>query len=206
MKEEVKNKETKNNEAEQNKKETQDLEGNSEEVAEEEVVEKEKEDTGGSASEEQEEEEKKEENQKQEKDSDELNERLLRLQAEFSNYKRRVEKEKKDLYIYGCENLAKDLLPVIDNLERALESVDETEEGLSKGVKMVYDQTLETLKKHGIQQIEADGSPFDMNKHHAVMTEPCEDDALKETVAQVLQQGYTIEERVLRPAMVKVYK
>ncbi|SDY31078.1 nucleotide exchange factor GrpE [Tindallia californiensis] len=203
MKDEVKNKETKNSEEEQSKKETQDLEGDLEEAAEEEVVEKEKEDTDGSASEEQ---EKQEENQKQEKDPEELNERFLRLQAEFSNYKRRVEKEKKDLYVYGCENLAKDLLPVIDNLERALESVDEAEEGLSKGVKMVYDQTLETLKKHGIQQIEADGSPFDMNKHHAVMTEPCEDDALKETVAQVLQQGYTIEERVLRPAMVKVYK
>lgn len=199
----MKNKETKNSEEEQSKKETQDLEGDLEEAAEEEVVEKEKEDTDGSASEEQ---EKQEENQKQEKDPEELNERFLRLQAEFSNYKRRVEKEKKDLYVYGCENLAKDLLPVIDNLERALESVDEAEEGLSKGVKMVYDQTLETLKKHGIQQIEADGSPFDMNKHHAVMTEPCEDDALKETVAQVLQQGYTIEERVLRPAMVKVYK
>ncbi|RQD69795.1 MAG: nucleotide exchange factor GrpE [Tindallia sp. MSAO_Bac2] len=140
------------------------------------------------------------------KEKEELNERLLRLQAEFTNYKRRVEKEKRDLYVYGCENLAKDLLPVIDNLERALDAVEDQEESLYKGVEMVYNQTLEVLKKHGVEPIAAEGCEFDMNKHHAVMTEPCEQDELKETVAQVLQRGYTIEERVLRPAMVKVYK
>ncbi len=140
------------------------------------------------------------------KEKEVVNDRLLRLQAEFTNYKRRVEKEKADLYVYGCENLAKDLLPVIDNLERALEAAEDQDTGLYKGVEMVYLQTLEVLKTHGIQPIEAEGVMFDMNKHHAVMTEPCDEDELKETVAQVLQRGYTIEERVLRPAMVKVYK
>jgi len=140
------------------------------------------------------------------KEKEAVDERLLRLQAEFTNYKRRVEKEKADLYVYGCENLAKDLLPVIDNLERALEVTEDRDAGIYKGVEMVYHQTLEVLKKHGIHPIEAEGVAFDMNKHHAVMTEPCEEDEIKETVAQVLQRGYTIEDRVLRPAMVKVYK
>lgn len=147
-----------------------------------------------------------EETLKQEEEKQEGDDRLLRLQAEFTNYKRRVEKEKADLYIYGCENLAKDLLPVLDNLERALEATEDKNAGIYKGVELIYQQTLEVFKKHGIQPIETKGVAFDMNKHHAVMTEPCDEDEVKETVAQELQRGYTIDERVLRPAMVKVYK
>lgn len=136
----------------------------------------------------------------------EAKDRLLRLQAEFLNYKRRVEKEKSELYVYGCEELAKDLLPVIDNFERALSTMDGQESSLYQGIDMIRQQMLKALEKHHITEIEALGQPFDMHKHHAVMVEAWENEEQKNTVAEVMQKGYQIKERVLRPSMVKVYQ
>ena len=132
--------------------------------------------------------------------------RLLRLQAEFLNYKRRVEKEKADLYAFGCEDLAKDLLPVIDNLERALITLKEQDDSVYQGIDMVKSQLLQTLNKHEITEIEALGQPFDMHLHHAVMTEACENKEQENTVAEVMQKGYRLKNRVLRPSMVKVFQ
>lgn len=136
----------------------------------------------------------------------ESEDRMLRLQAEFMNYKRRVEKEKADLYSYGCENLAKDLLPVLDNFERALESVQESDPQIFKGIEMIHQQMIEALKKHEITEIEALGQPFDMHEHHAVMTEEAVEEEQKNHVALVMQKGYRMKSRVLRPSMVKVYQ
>lgn len=136
----------------------------------------------------------------------ESEDRMLRLQAEFMNYKRRVEKEKADLYTYGCENLAKDLLPVLDNFERALESVQESDPQIFKGIEMIHQQMIEALKKHEITEIEALGQPFDMHEHHAVMTEEAVEEEQKNHVALVMQKGYRMKSRVLRPSMVKVYQ
>ncbi|MEN1759749.1 nucleotide exchange factor GrpE [Anoxynatronum sibiricum] len=136
----------------------------------------------------------------------ESEDRLLRLQAEFLNFKRRVEKEKAELHSFGCENLAKDLLPVLDNFERALESVQETDPQIYKGIEMIHHQMIEALKKHDIKEIEALGQPFDMHEHHAVMTEETTEEEQKNNVALVMQKGYRMKSRVLRPSMVKVYQ
>lgn len=141
-----------------------------------------------------------------EQELEKSNDRLLRLQAEFLNYKRRVEKEKADLYSFGCEDLAKDLLPVIDNLERALSTLKEQDQSVYQGIDMVKSQLMQTLNKHEITEIEALGQPFDMHLHHAVMTEPCETKEQENTVAEVMQKGYMLKNRVLRPSMVKVFQ
>ncbi len=144
--------------------------------------------------------------EKMKEELEKTQEQLVRLQAEFVNYKRRVEKEKMDLYAYGCENLAKDLLPVIDNIERALESLKEKESGYYQGIEMVRQQMMQALEKHEITEIKAINEPFDVLMHHAVMTEPCESEERRNTVADVVQKGYKMKNRVLRPSMVKVYQ
>ncbi len=129
-----------------------------------------------------------------------------RLQADFANYKKRVDKEKKEVYDYANENISKDLLEVIDNFERALESSNDVDEdnSLLQGVNLVYKHLIDTLNKHEVKEIEALGKPFDMNLHYAVMQE--EADGEPNQVIEVLQKGYKIKDRVLRPTMVKVSK
>lgn len=129
--------------------------------------------------------------------------RMVRLQADFANYKKRVEKEKSDIYLYANEKLAVELLDIIDNLERALASqTEDRNDGLYQGIQMVLKQLIDTMKKHGIEEIDALNKPFDMNLHHAVMKEEAE--AETDEVIEVLQKGYTIHGKVLRPAMVKL--
>lgn len=142
----------------------------------------------------------------QEDELEESKERLLRLQAEFLNYKRRVDKEKTDLYAFGCEDLARDLLPVIDNFERALSTIKNQDDSVYQGIDMIKNQLLQVLNKHEITEIEALGQPFDIHLHHAVMTEPCEEIEQENTVAEVMQKGYMLKKRVLRPSMVKVFQ
>ncbi len=132
-----------------------------------------------------------------------------RLQADFANYKKRVEREKSEIFLYANEKIGLDLLDIIDNLERAIQSQDESDniDGSScllDGINLVYKQLIDVLAKHGIEEIEALGEPFDMNFHHAVAQE--ETDGEPNYVIDVLQKGYKINERVLRPAMVKVSK
>lgn len=141
---------------------------------------------------------------------DELNEcktSFTRLSADFQNYKKRVEKEKADIYQYGCEKLAVDLLPVIDNLDRAIESSKDNEEGkaILEGLDMVMKQLKGALEKHGIEEIDALNNEFDPNLHHAVMQEES-DDVEENTVTAVFQKGYKLHSKVIRPAMVKVSK
>jgi molecular chaperone GrpE len=130
--------------------------------------------------------------------------KFLRLSADFANYKRRVEKEKLDIYRNATERLVKDLLPVIDNMERALShSTDSPQEAFASGVEMVFKSLLEVLAKEGLKPIDALNQPFDHNLHHAVMTEDHQEFE-SDHVIGVLQKGYLLNEKVIRPAMVKV--
>ncbi|HLS06469.1 MAG TPA: nucleotide exchange factor GrpE [Bacillota bacterium] len=136
----------------------------------------------------------------------ELYDRMARTQAEYENFKRRTLKERSEERKYKAESLANELLPVLDNFERALQV--ETTEGnkqLYEGISMVYNQFKEALASQGIEEIEAEGKPFDPNLHHAVMQV---EEASEESniVLEQLQKGYKLNDRVIRPTMVKVNK
>lgn len=132
--------------------------------------------------------------------------RMLRLQAEYDNFKRRTQKERTADRKYKAQDLATELLPVLDNFERALqvESTPETE-SLIDGITMVYNQFKEAFASQEIEEIETVGTTFDPNLHHAVMQVE-EEGKDKDEVVEELQKGYILNERVIRPAMVKVNK
>ncbi len=136
------------------------------------------------------------------KEDEELNTRYLRLAADFQNYKKRVEKEKGDIYAYANEKIVVELLDVIDNFERALEHSTENE-SFAEGMNLIFKQFKGVLEKNGVEEINALGEQFDPNFHHAVLTEnSTEHESGK--VTQVLQKGYLLNKKVIRPAMVKV--
>lgn len=136
----------------------------------------------------------------------ELEDQNLRLQAEMVNMRTRNQKEREAAAKYRSQDLAKELLPVIDNLERALASDVDGEHGeaLKKGVQMVLDNLKQTLNAHGIVEIEALNQPFDPNYHQAVQTVPAEGDIKSGIVVEEFQKGYQLHDRVLRPSMVVV--
>ena len=137
-----------------------------------------------------------------EEKEDPYKDQLIRLTADFTNYKRRVEKEKREFLNLGLKKIAIDLLDIIDNFERALEHGEE-DSALKEGVEMIYQQFLDVLNKNNIRPMEALNEKFDPNKHHAVLVE--EKEGVKEgIVIDVIQKGYLINDEVLRPAMVKV--
>nr|WP_156291115.1 nucleotide exchange factor GrpE [Oceanobacillus salinisoli] len=132
--------------------------------------------------------------------------RLVRLQAEFDNYKKRTLKEREAERKYKSQDLVNELLPAIDNFERALQvEVTGDAKNLVEGITMVYKQLLEALKSQGVETIETEGKEFDPSLHHAVMQ--VEDESIESnTVVEELQKGYMLKDRVIRPAMVKVNK
>lgn len=140
-----------------------------------------------------------EEKKEPEEDSDT---RYMRLMADFQNYKKRVEKEKKDLYSYANEQLITELLEILDNFERALEQ-ETGEEGFKEGMNMIFKQLTGVLEKSGLAEIPALGEEFDPNFHNAVMTEES-DEYESGKVSGVMQKGYTLNGKVIRPSMVKV--
>lgn len=152
-------------------------------------------------------EEKEEDVKKEEKDpvQQELydtKDRLLRITAEYSNYKRRSEKEKQDAYVYAKSDTLKALLPVIDNLERALANETKDYDAFRKGVEMTFDNLTSILQKLGIEAFGEPGETFDPNLHNAVMH--VEDEKYKAgEIVDVFQKGYKIGDKIVRPAMVK---
>ena len=133
----------------------------------------------------------------------EKNDRILRLQADFENFRRRTAKEKEELAAVITQNMLGDLLPLLDNFERAM-AVEQTDgEAFRKGVEMIFTQLKEVLNKNGLEHLEAEGQPFDPNVHQAVMRVE-NPDVSDGTVTQVLQKGYRAKGRVIRPAMVQV--
>lgn len=129
----------------------------------------------------------------------------VRSHAEMENMKRRFRKEKEDLAKYANESLVKQLLPVVDNLEKAVShsETDASGGGLSEGVRLTLKGLRDTLEKAGVEEVKALGEPFDPNFHEAVSE--AEDDSVEpRTVVQELQKGYTLNKRLIRPAMVVV--
>ena len=143
----------------------------------------------------------------------ELKDRLLRTLAEMENLRRRTEREVADARIYGITNFARDILAVADNMERALKALDdEIRDKADAGVKALLDgvelterELIKAMEKHGITRLEPQGQKFDPNLHQAMFEIP-DATVLAGTVVQVVQPGYKIGERVLRPALVGVAK
>jgi len=134
---------------------------------------------------------------------DAMEDSFLRSQAEIKNIQMRNQKEQANLLKYDGQSLAKDVLPVLDNLERAL-AAEATDESLKKGVQMTYDHMKHALEDHGVKEIEAQGQAFDPTIHQAVQTVAVDGDQKADTVVQVFQKCYYLKDRVLRPAMVVV--
>ncbi len=132
-------------------------------------------------------------------------ERYMRLMAEFQNYKKRAAKEKTDTLQYANEKIVGELLPVIDNFERALATETDDIDGYVKGMKLIFEQFMKALDNAGLTEINAMDEVFDPNVHNAVMAENIED---KEdgVITKVLQKGYKLRDKVIRPSMVAVNK
>jgi molecular chaperone GrpE len=138
-----------------------------------------------------------------------LEDRWLRLQADFENHRKRTLREKQEALSYGHELVVKDLLPVVDNLERAIEHASASSgadfEGMLQGVELVRRELLAVLAKHGVSPIEAEGEVFDPNLHEALAQ--MEDDRVPAgRIGRMLQKGYRLRDRLLRPARVMVSK
>ncbi len=141
----------------------------------------------------------------EDKAAEQESERYMRLMAEFQNFKRRAAKEKSDIHAYANEKIVSDLLPVLDNFERALSTDASDAEGYKKGMELIFQQLQTALENAGVKEIPALGEEFDPNVHNAVMTEDSDehDDG---KISKVLQKGYTLNDKVVRPSMVAVVR
>lgn len=134
--------------------------------------------------------------------AEDFRDRYVRTLADFENFRKRAEREKEDFRRYALVGVIRDLLPVIDNFDRAIEHAEEGDE-FHKGVALIYKQLFDVLQRHGLKPITESGVRFDPNIHEAVVRE--EDPSVpSHTVVAVLQKGYFLHDRLLRPAMVKV--
>ncbi|MGI6204029.1 MAG: nucleotide exchange factor GrpE [Anaerovoracaceae bacterium] len=143
------------------------------------------------------------EKEKEEEEDEDLKTKYLRLAADFQNFKKRAAKQRSDTLQYANAEIVKDLLEVMDNFERALEQDIEGSEKFKEGMQMIFDQLKALLEKNGVEEIEALGETFDPNFHNAVMTEDTEEYESGQ-VSEVMQKGYTLKGKVVRPSMVKV--
>ncbi|NPA28215.1 MAG: nucleotide exchange factor GrpE [Epsilonproteobacteria bacterium] len=149
--------------------------------------------------------------QKCQEELESYKDKYLRAVADFDNSKKRLEREKSDAVAFANESFAKDLLTVLDTFEQALHSIDQikepNEEAIEKikeGINLTYNQLVNILKKHGVEEIESEGE-FDPNLHQVVMQEESDNHKSGEIV-KVLQKGYKLKDRLLRPAMVSSCK
>lgn len=137
---------------------------------------------------------------------DEMEDKYLRAAAEIANMNSRFRTERQNLQKYRSQDLAKSLLPAIDNLERAVtaDADEDQNESLKKGVQMVLESLHHALKEEGIEEIPAENAVFDPAVHQAVQTVPADEEHPAETIVSVLQKGYILHDRVLRASMVVV--
>ena len=136
------------------------------------------------------------------RERDDYLDRLLRLKAEFDNYRKRAARDQESFAARANEALVKELLPIVDDLERALAAAEEHEEAkIEEGVRLVHRSLFETLRRQGLEEIAADGR-FDPHVHEALLSQPSEAD--EGSVIEVVQKGYRLGDRVLRPARVVV--
>ncbi len=134
------------------------------------------------------------------------NEQLLRVQAEMQNVRRRVERDVENAHKYALEKFATELLSVVDNLERALAAIDtedESQKSVAEGIELTLKTFIDVLAKFNVETVEPEGQPFDADLHQAVSTVP-NADVEPNTVVDVFQKGYTLNGRLIRPAMVVV--
>lgn len=134
--------------------------------------------------------------------ADDFENKYLRAHAEMQNIQRRANEERQQLQRYRSQDLAKAILPGLDNLERAL-AVEGLTDDVKKGLEMTRDSLIQALKEEGVEEVEVEN--FDHNFHMAVQTLPADDEHPADSIAQVFQKGYKLHERLLRPAMVVVY-
>lgn len=139
------------------------------------------------------------------KQADENMERYLRVQADFDNFRRRTRQEKEDFAKYASSKLVEQLLPVLDNFERAIQSSKDSKDfdSLMKGIEMTFRQLDQALEQEGLKRMDAAGQPFNPEYHQAIMQVESEEHE-EGTVVEELQKGYLFKDKVLRPAMVKV--
>ena len=143
--------------------------------------------------------------EEEKKAEEQESERYMRLMAEFQNFKRRAAREKSDIHAYANEKIIGELLPVLDNFERALDTKSEDVEGYAKGMELIFTQLRTALEHAGLAEIPAMGEEFDPNVHNAVMTEDSEE-IEDNHISKVLQKGYKLNDKVIRAAMVAVAK
>ncbi|RKL62765.1 nucleotide exchange factor GrpE [Thermoanaerobacteraceae bacterium SP2] len=141
----------------------------------------------------------------QQKQIDEYKNRWYRAQADFDNFRKRTQKEIQDIHLYAGEQLIKDILPVVDNFERAMDSIEDREGPIYKGIQLIYQQLKKVLEKYDVKEIDAQGKTFDPRFHEAVMQVESQEYE-NDTVIEVLQKGYLFHTKVIRPSMVKVAK
>jgi molecular chaperone GrpE len=142
-----------------------------------------------------------------EKEKQDLYDRLLRSTADFDNFRKRVSKEKDDLIRYGNEKLARELLPVIDNFERALQQAEKSADNkaLREGIEMILKQFIAVLEKFGVKYFTSVGQPFDPNKHEAMVHQESGEHEENAVISE-FQKGYYLHEKLLRPSLVAVAK
>ncbi len=136
----------------------------------------------------------------------EMQDKHLRLQAEFDNYRKRTLKEKSDLIKTGGENVLSNIITVIDDVERALESIEKTQDlaAMHEGIKLIFNKFTQFLTQNGVKEIEGVGEIFDTDKHEALTKIPAPTDDLKGKVVDVIQKGYYLQDKVIRFAKVVV--
>ncbi len=133
---------------------------------------------------------------------DEVRDRYVRTLADFENFRKRADREKQDFFRHALADAFRDLLPVLDNFDRALEHAEEGDE-FHRGAALIYKQLFDMLQKYGLRTIDEAGGRFDPNIHEAVIRDE-DPDVPAGTVVQILQKGYFLHDRLLRPALVKV--
>jgi len=145
-----------------------------------------------------------EDNVEDDKDAkiEELTNSLSRLQADFINYKNRTERERSQSIALANERLILKLLPIIDDIERALDNAD-NKDGFYDGITLIHENLLNILEKEGLKQIDSDNKEFDPNYHHAILMES-NDEVESNHIIETFQKGYILNDKVIRPSMVKV--
>lgn len=136
-------------------------------------------------------------------------EKVLRLHADFDNYRKRMQKEKEEWLRYASMGLLEKLLPILDNFERAISSLDQENDeikGVLSGVEMIHRQLMDALKQEGLEPVEAVGKIFDPLLHEAMMQTPAEEGQEDNQVVEDLRRGYKFKDKVIRPTMVRVAK
>ncbi len=139
---------------------------------------------------------------------DELNEKYMRLVAEFENYKKRTVRERVELIQTAARDTIADLLPILDDFDRAKKLADDesSDESFSEGVELVYQKLHSTLRKRGLKAMESDGEPFDAEYHEALTEMPAPSDDMKGKVVDTVEKGYFLKEKIIRHAKVVVGK